>query len=144
MKNLLLLIVACTNLHVFAQCAWQPLGPDDRNQASIVSVTGLNLTVDKNGVPYIGHNGGVFKFVNNKWTNVGNSQTGSTPDIVVDKNGTPYIVYGSVVEKYDGVKWDTLGAYGGGSTTAQLFLDSGGVPYVVYDVAGTSATIVTK
>jgi len=156
-----LIILSALTFTAAAQ-TWQPLGPDDANEASGGSVSAAGLVTDPNGVPYLvypdGSNGSkatVKMYNGTSWTAVGSPDFSPgfafTPSLAF--NGTtPYVVFEdatngfrATVMMYNGTAWVTVGAadFSPAQARTPSLAFNGTTPYVAFADAnnGNKATV---
>lgn len=156
-----LLALIGTMTKSFGQCNYSPVGPDDHDQPSYYPVEHSDITVDKNGTPYIVYSDvdnmnkcTVRKYNGTSWEVVGGVgfSTGAADytRITVDTSGTPFVVYAdagnsgrAVVQMYDGTAWVIVGSSNfsaAGVANTDIDIDSNGQPYIVY-ISGARPTV---
>jgi hypothetical protein len=168
MKKCYLLFALVSILFVFKVHAqsWQPVGPNDDNQATLYPSQGMSMALNGNGIPYIvfrdtylnDHKVTVRKFEGGVWTNVGmplfSEGSVSYTDIDFDSGNTPYVAYKdeaqsskATVKKFDGANWITVGAPGFTEVAVGavfLAIDGNNIPYVMYMAASNGDIYVKK
>ena len=115
-----------------------------------------SIAIDAGGTPYVVYmdmaNSGkatVMKYNGSNWVTVGSAGFSAgqvaTTTIAIDHSGTPYVVYEeappsangpATVMKFNGSNWITVGSVGFSGGEAQytsIAIDTGGIPYVVYE-----------
>ncbi len=144
---------------------WEPVGPDDLNQALGSFGKFINGAVDQEGNYYVtfvdnalGRKATVRKYDGERWTNVGDEaisigQTEFT-DIALSPGGVPYIVYvdggtgwKTVVKKFNGTGWETVGPEGisvGAAQYASIAVTGEGAPIVAYVDFGLGSRAIVK
>lgn len=145
---------------------WNPLGPNDYNQATGVSITQSKTDFKLNAanVPYVAfadltndgrlsvrkHNGTTWEYVGGLGISTGSI---SAACIAFDNTGIPYVVYGSYgvntlyVIKYNGTSWVSVGSVsmtGSGCTEPCIALDASNNVYVGYYDNNVSSMSVKK
>jgi uncharacterized repeat protein (TIGR01451 family) len=144
---------------------WQPLGPNDSNEASISGTTFASITMDTSGNPYIVYQDGAYNnkatvkcFKNNKWETIGlpgfSYGTVQYTSIAISKQDTVFVAYidnsisnSEVVMKFNGVNWVPAGATQqmspGSARYSSIAIDSAGTPYVGFEDSkdGSKATV---
>jgi hypothetical protein len=164
-KHYLLCIFASIlfSFNVYAQI-WQPLGPNEANQATFSETGEISLALNSNGIPYLAFidvNGAVSvrKFEGGSWTYVGTPRFTSDfvfyPCIAFDGNDIPYVAYRdgnnghkATVKKLNGTNWETVGVAGisvGVASRLELVIDGNNTPYVLFlDDGNSNMTTVKK
>ncbi len=134
-----------------AQCDWEPVGPNDFDQATS-SYAISQMVFDSQNIPYIcfsdednGMKPTVRKFTGSKWINVGigpvSYDSSAFTAITIDSNDILYVAYKSVnsggklnVKKFDGTSWLQVGSanFNNGIVThIEIKVDKVNTPYVL-------------
>lgn len=139
---------------------WQPLGPDDFNQASFgdSQYSAISTTT---AVPYVAFVYAykkikVRRFVANKWETVSDgvfSGNNSSKVKIVFDGTTPYVAYREsindgklTVKKQVGTDWELVGTAGISGKNIQKidFVIDNGIPYVAYTDADSQRKLMVK
>lgn len=139
---------------------WQPLGPDDFNQASFgdseYSAISTTTAVPYVAFVYASKKIKVRRFVANKWETVSDgvfSGNNSSKVKIVFDGTTPYVAYREsinegrlTVKKQIGTDWELVGTAGISGKNIQKidFVIDNGIPYVAYTDADSQRKLMVK
>jgi hypothetical protein len=159
LKKYLLFILIFINQTIIAQ-TWQPLGPNDFNQAGFSAGQAAYTSLAFNGTtPYVvyqdygnSNKATVQKFNGASWELVGTagfSAAQANYTGLAFNGTTPYVVYSDygngnggkvTVQKFNGASWELVGTAGfsAGQASFTCLAFSGTTPYVVYYDGGNS------
>lgn len=153
-------LLCCSFIHlsVNGQCAWNPVGPDDKNQPCAKN-GGIQIAFDGSGALYSFCGSNFKKFDHNNWIDLNHSvyfPSGMNyVSFTITPSGTPYVLYADAnsnntasVMTYDGFGWYNVGNPGlsiGYLTGSSIALDAAGTPYIAYvDNSLTNDVVVKK